>query len=76
MIDEKTWHWMNYGMSADFIEHYVVKHPEPPDNPWHSDLATIRDALRDGEKSSLEALKRTNRWVYAMDKHGAGRVNK
>lgn len=51
------WNWMNYGMSADFLEYYANKYPEPPENPFHSDLAMIRDALRSGERHCQKMMR-------------------
>ena len=32
------WNAINYCMSADFLQYYADKYPEPPENPFHSDL--------------------------------------
>lgn len=55
--DYVHWNWMNYAMSADFLEYYAKKYPEPPENAFHNDLAGILNALRAGEKISLEIKK-------------------
>lgn len=31
--DFLQWHKINYGISADSLEYYVEKCPEPPDEP-------------------------------------------
>ena len=69
------WNAINYCMSADFLLHYAEKYPEPPENPFHSDLGTILEAMRSGERYSLliekevmERTLRTDRWSKALRK--------
>lgn len=57
LSDFVRWHSINYGISADHLEHYVKKYPEPPDNPFHSDLATILAALRQGEQLARNLMR-------------------
>ena len=52
---------MNFGMSADFLEYYAKKYPEPPENPHHSDLPTILTSLREGERLCGQVLKCFNK---------------
>lgn len=66
-LDFIQWNYINYGMSADFLEYYAEKHPEPPENPFHSDLATILESLRLGEKLCLEMRKHLKNEPIAED---------
>jgi hypothetical protein len=56
-------------MSADFLTYYATKHIEPPEEPFHSDLATILAALREGEKDMNETLRTGERWRKIFNKY-------
>ena len=57
IYDYAHWNWMCFGVSADFLEYYADKYPEPPENPSHSDLATILASLRQGEQLARDLMR-------------------
>jgi hypothetical protein len=57
-------HYVCYGSGADFLDPHIDK---------HGDVELVRDGLRRAEAKCMDVIKRTNRWIDVMDKHGVGR---
>ena len=76
MFSMTRWHWMNYGMSADFLEYYAEKYPEPPEQPCHSNLKTILAALREGEEDMNKTLRSGARWRKVFNEYRPSRTYK